>query len=123
MFGFLNGHNADIALRMSQKSRIQELVSAKDENSCFGKLEFTKLRVRIDNQNIYNYDEPNLSDDPCVEKCNFNRGVQYPERIQNRSRCAPSIMFCGSATREMLCAFVVYKADKIWTSIYQIQLM
>uniref|UniRef100_H3B163 DDE-1 domain-containing protein n=1 Tax=Latimeria chalumnae TaxID=7897 RepID=H3B163_LATCH len=67
-------------------------------------------------QNIYNFDETNLSDDPETKKCVFKRGIKFPERIRNSTKAAISIMFCGSATGEMLPAYVIYKAEHIWST-------
>ena len=67
-------------------------------------------------ENILNFDETNLSDDPGVEKCIFRRGVKYPERLINHSKGNISIMFCGSATGELLPPYVIYKSVHIWDS-------
>ena len=63
---------------------------------------------------IYNYDETNLSDDPGRKKCLMKRGTKYPERIMNNSKACTSIMFCGSATGEVLPVYVVYKALNVY---------
>ena len=63
---------------------------------------------------IYNYDETNLSDDPGRKKCLMKRGTKYPERIMNHSKASTSIMFCGNAAGEMLPVYVVYKAENIY---------
>lgn len=65
-------------------------------------------------ENVFNYDETNLSDDPGVKKCIFKRGVKYPERICDTSKASTSIMFCGSATGKMLPPYVVYKAKHLY---------
>ena len=47
---------------------------------------FNNLAQTIDGvppQNIMNYDETNLSDDPVKKECLFRREVKYPERIMN----------------------------------------
>ena len=49
-------------------------------------------------ENIFNYDETNLSDDPGRKKLITKRGCRYPERIINSSKSCISIMFCGSAS-------------------------
>ena len=66
--------------------------------------------------NILNYDETNLSDDPGNEKLIFKRGIKYPERIQNYTKGSMSIMFCGTASGDLLEPYVVYKALNMWNS-------
>jgi hypothetical protein len=57
-----------------------------------------------------------LTDDPGTKKCIFKRGVKYPERIKDSTKTAISVMFCGSASGDMLPAYVVYKAENIWST-------
>lgn len=78
---------------------------------------FSNLKETLDNggepirkENIFNYDETNLSDNPGTKKCIYKRGVKYPERIKDSTKSAISVMFCGSASGDMLPAYVVYKA-------------
>ena len=65
-------------------------------------------------QNIINYDETNLSDDPGRKKVAIKRGTKYPERIMNSSKSSRSIMFAGTAAGELLPAYVVCKAENLW---------
>ena len=65
---------------------------------------------------IFNYDETNLSDNPGTKKCVFKRGCKYPERIMTSTKSSTSVMFCGSASGEILPPYVVYKADHIWST-------
>lgn len=41
-------------------------------------------------------------------------GTKYPERVQNHSKSATSIMVCGSAFGVHLPPYVMLKASKIW---------
>ena len=69
--------------------------------------------------NILNYDETNLSDDPGAEKLIFKRGKKYPERIMNYSKGNTSIIFSGTADGKLLPVYVVYKSQyllKSWTT-------
>ena len=78
---------------------------------------FNNLQETIEDilpQNIINYDETNLSDDPGRKKGAVKRGTQYPERIMNSSKSSTSIMFAETAAGELLPAYVVYKAEKLW---------
>lgn len=65
-------------------------------------------------QNIYNYDETNLTDNPGQKKVLTKRGSKYPERICNSSKVSVSIMMCGNAMGDMLPPYVVYKAKSLW---------
>lgn len=65
-------------------------------------------------ERIFNYDETNLSDDPGAKRCIFKRGVKYPERVRDSSKACTSLMFCGSATGQMLPPYVVYKAINLY---------
>ena len=82
---------------------------------------FNNLAQTIDGvapQNIMNYDETNLSDDPGEKKCLFRRGVKYPERIMNSTKASTSVMFSATANGELLPTYVVYKAVNLmntWT--------
>lgn len=67
-------------------------------------------------QNILNYDETNLSDDPGQEKFIFKRVKKYPERIQNDSKGSINIMFVGTAAGELLPSNVVYKSVNLCSS-------
>ena len=44
------------------------------------------------------------------------RGMKYPERIINSTKSATSLMFCGSASGEILPPYVVYKAEALWST-------
>lgn len=118
--GFLKRHKNQISQRMCQnikKSRAS--LSAACVNTYFSNLEKTLTDEdgrQIPPANIYNYDETNVSDNPGVKKCIFKRGVKYPERVRDSTKSCISIMFCGSATGVMIPAYVVYKAENIWST-------
>ncbi|XP_060860227.1 uncharacterized protein LOC132937424 [Metopolophium dirhodum] len=65
-------------------------------------------------QNIYNYDETNLTDNPGQKKVLVKRGSKYPERICNTSKVSISLMICGNAVVDILPPYVVYKAKGLW---------
>ncbi|XP_065667621.1 uncharacterized protein LOC136087921 [Hydra vulgaris] len=80
---------------------------------------FTNLSNEISNispDNIRNYDETNLSDDPGKKKILTKRGCKYPERIINSTKTSFSVMFCGNANGELLPPYVVYKAESLWNT-------
>ncbi|KAK8761078.1 hypothetical protein V5799_027655 [Amblyomma americanum] len=80
----------------------------------FGHLE--KELAGIPGENIWNYDETNVQDDPGSQKVITRRGAKYPEKIQNASRACTSIMACGSAAGELAPLYVNYKAEKLWST-------
>lgn len=65
-------------------------------------------------ENIYNYDETNLTDNPGQKKVLTKRGCKYPERICNSSKVSISLMMCGNAAGDILPPYVVYKAKHLW---------
>lgn len=67
-------------------------------------------------ENIWNFDETNVQDDPGSKKVITRRGSKYPEQIQNSSKSSTSIMVCGNAAGETLPLYVCYKAEKLWSN-------
>ncbi len=65
-------------------------------------------------ENIWNYDETNLTDDPGAKKAIFKRGVKYAEQIRNHSKSAISMMFCENAAGDMVPPYIVFKAENLW---------
>ena len=69
-------------------------------------------------ENIWNFDERALVNDPGRTKCIMKRGTRYPERVINNTKAGVSVMFCGNAVGKFLPCRVVYKAgnvDEGWT--------
>ena len=80
---------------------------------------FSNLKNHVEGvpaQNIFNYDETNLTDDPGIKSCVFKRGTKYPERVRDNSKSSISIMYAGSAAGAMLPSYVVYKAENLWST-------
>jgi hypothetical protein len=67
-------------------------------------------------ENVWNYDETNLTDDPGSRKIITKRGCKYPERMINSTKTATSLMFCGNAAGEVIPPYVVYKAESMWNT-------
>ena len=67
-------------------------------------------------ENIYNYDETNLTDAPGSKRIIAKRGSKYPERVINATKAATSLMFCGNAAGETVPPYVVYKAESMWST-------
>lgn len=98
---------------------IQNIKRCRAEKSVPEMIEFYKnLENSLKNippQNILNFDETNLSDDPGTSKAIFKRGTKHPERVVNATKSSVSIMFAGTANGECLPPYVVYKAEHLWT--------
>lgn len=67
-------------------------------------------------ENIYNYDETCMSDDPGRIKIICRRGTKYPERVINSSKSNISVMFCGNAGGSVIPPYVIYRAEHLWTT-------
>ena len=70
----------------------------------------------IDPNNIINYDETNLANDPGRKKIITKRGCKYPERIINFSKSAISVMFAASGSGKLLPCYVVHKAKHLYST-------
>ena len=60
-------------------------------------------------ENIFNYDETNVTDDPGSKKVLVPRGARRIERVQEHSKMAISIMVYASASGELLPPFVMHR--------------
>ena len=65
-------------------------------------------------ENIVNYDETNLTDDPGSQNVICRRVTKRVERVMNTSKTSTSIMFSGTASGHMLPVYTVYKAKNIY---------
>lgn len=71
---------------------------------------FQNLKVSLEGvppQNIINYDETNLSDDPGKKSVLVKRGYKYPES-------STSVMLACIADGKLLPPYVVYKATHLY---------
>lgn len=100
------------AVQNIKKARAEKTVE--EFENYFSNLERTVLDVPP--QNILNYDETNLSDNPGSTKCIFKRKVKYPERILNHSKGNISIMFAACADGSLLPVYTVYKSEHLWSA-------
>ncbi|KAJ2945182.1 hypothetical protein O0L34_g9252 [Tuta absoluta] len=67
-------------------------------------------------ENIYNYDETNLCDDPGRKKVICRRGAKYPEFIINATKVNFTVMFCGNAAGEAVLTYIIHKSDHLWST-------
>lgn len=97
---------------------VQNIKRSRAEKSSDEMIEyFRNLKTSLEDvpiENILNYDETNLSDNPGTQRCLFKRGVKYPERVVNATK-ASIIMFAITAGSECLPPYVVYKAEHLYT--------
>jgi hypothetical protein len=77
---------------------------------------YSKSAEGVEPANIWNYDETCMRDDPGAKRSIFKKGAKYCEKVCNSSKSSTSVMFCGSATGEMLPPMVVYKAANKYSS-------
>ena len=100
-------------MRLHQNiTRKRPAVSKTATISYFNNLQ--KILEDIPSQNIINYDKTNLSDDPGHKKVAVMRDTKYPKRIINSSKSSSNIMCAGTAAGELLAAYVVCKAERLW---------
>lgn len=107
--------NAALTVRLA--SNIKKSRAAVDENIVREYIENLGDVVNgIPPENIWNYDESNLTDNPGQKKVITKRGCKYPERICNASKSSISLMYAGSAAGELLPPYVVYKSAHMWNT-------
>ena len=103
------GRHADFRLRKTNAIKRSRAALSREEVTDF----FNNYKVSVEGvppENIFNYDESNLRDEPGTTKCIFRKGTKYCEKVQNSSKSSISIMFCGSAAGKMLPPMVIYKS-------------
>ena len=88
-------------------------VDAEDITSFFNELEKALQEAGIEElipDNIYNYDETNFTNDLGKTPVIVRRGRKRVKNCQEVSKQSLSVMWCGSASGELLPSMVVYKA-------------
>ena len=114
-WSFLKRHKSELSHRISQNIKVTRAkVTPAIIQDYFKNLEKTLKDVHPDN--IINYDETNLSDDPGRKKIIVRRGTKYPERVMNATKSCISLMFACTASGKMLPSYVVYKANHMYDS-------
>ncbi|KAK3765045.1 hypothetical protein RRG08_023563 [Elysia crispata] len=110
---FMKRHSDQIKNRMCQNiTKKRAGFNVETVNNYFAEL--SKTLQGVPPQNIINYDETNLTDDPGRRRMIFRRGVKYPERILNGTKSSTSLMLAGTAAGELLPLYVVYKSENLW---------
>ena len=114
-FSFMRRHKDRIKNRLCQNiSKKRAGVGHETINLYFQELE--KSLDGVPPENIINYNETNLTDDPGRRRMIFKRGARYPERILNGTKASTSLMLAGTASGEVLPVYVVYKSDHLWNT-------
>ncbi|XP_047138172.1 uncharacterized protein LOC124814460 [Hydra vulgaris] len=109
---FLKRHKKFLSYRACQNiCRKHAAVSCDSVNRFFSNLEETIKNIL--SQNIINYDETNLSDDPKLKQMIFRKGTKHAERVMNTSKSSVSIMFACSADGVFLPPYTVYKVERL----------
>lgn len=112
-YSFLKRHKDVLTSRVSQNVKTDRARVTKDKLNEF----YENLKVTLEGvppENIINYDETNLTDDPGKKKILVRRGTKYPERVINSTKSSISIMFSGTAAGHLLPPYVVYKAVHLY---------
>lgn len=115
-FLFLKRNKEQLTTRLCQNIKsARARVGRNDIQEYFDNLKTEKIED-IPADHILNYDETNFVDNPGTKKMIFHRGVKYPERVINFSKGNVTVMFSATASGTLLPPFVVYKANKMWSS-------
>lgn len=114
-YSFLRRHKKEVSERLCQNIKRSRAAVSKDVVSEYFELLEKELKD-VPPQNILNYDETNLRDDPGRKKVIVRRGCKYPERVMNSSKSSTSIMFSAAGDGTILPPYVVYKAVHLYDS-------
>ena len=111
---FLNRHK-DLTQRLAGNIKTKRAGISEEEIDQY----FSNLKKELEGlppENIMNYDETNVSDDPGRKRIITKRGTKYPERIMNHSKSCTSLMYAGTAGGKLMPPYAVYKAINMWDS-------
>jgi len=88
-------------------------ISSESVNQYFDELQ--ESLTDVPPENIYNYDETNITDDPGAKTVVCCRGLKRIERKVQHSKSTISIMYCGNVVGSFLPPMVVYKAQNCYS--------
>lgn len=110
--GFMERHKT-LTIRMSNPiKRSRAELSPEIIKDFFGRL--VKISEGVPPENILNYDETNLQNNPGAKAAIFRKGVKYAEQVKDHGKEAVTVMFCGSASGVILPPYVIYKAKYMY---------
>lgn len=111
--GFLNRHKRLLSNRFSENiKRARAMVSAQTINAYFDNLEVTLANVPP--ENIINFDETNMCDDPGQQTIIVRRGAKHAERIIDATKSSTSVMFSIAGDGTLLPLHIVYKSKHVY---------
>lgn len=113
-YSFRKRHPTLSVRTASNIKRVRAAIDEKVISDYFDNLE--TVLSNIPDENIWNYDETNLRDDPGASKVICKRGQKYVERIMESTKSCISLMFCGNGSGEMTPPYVVYKSEHLWST-------
>ena len=93
-------------VRVARAKVSEEIISAHFDN-----LEQSLNEIPV--ENIFNYDETNVTDDPGRKIVVVRHGRNQIERKTQHSKTSTS-MFCGNAVGQFLPPMVVYKSENLY---------
>jgi hypothetical protein len=111
--GFLRRHKELTVRTANLIKRSRAMLSADIVNDFFDKYEVSAVDVPDDN--VYNYDETNLRDNPGAVKAIFRKGVKYAEQVRDHSKSSISMMMCGNR-KGFLPPYILYKGGNVYES-------
>ncbi|KAJ8886752.1 hypothetical protein PR048_012964 [Dryococelus australis] len=94
-------------LKTSKAEVFQEILKEYFEN-------LQETLKKIPPNNIYNYCESNVSDDPGKMKGIYRRGVKYPVKICNHTKSTTTVLTCGSASRILSPPYIIYNSEGMY---------
>ena len=109
--GFVKRHNLTKRITDNVKAARAE-VNHEVINNYFHNLE--EWIKDIPPENIYNYDETNITDDPGAKLVITQRGKKQIERKIQHSKSSVRVMFAGNAAGQYLPPMVFYKSENIY---------
>lgn len=105
--------NKELTTRLSQNiKRYRSDVAAEDLHEYFDNLQ--QSLDGIEPENLLNYDETNLTDDPGQTEVVVRRNKKRAYKIMDSSKSSTSVMFCVSASGTTLPPYIVYKARNLY---------
>lgn len=112
--GFLKRH-PQLTVRVANLiKRSRAAVSHQDVHDFFDRYE--TVVANIPPQNLWNYDETNMRDNPGAQQAIFQKGVKYAEQVRDHSKSSISMMFCYNALGGSVPPFFLYKGQNVYPS-------
>jgi hypothetical protein len=101
--GFLKRH-PQLTVRVANLiKRSRAALSHEDVNSFFDR--FENSIGNIPPQNLWNYDETNMRDNPGAQKAIFQKGVKYAEQVRDHSKSSISLTYCYNGVGDSIPPF------------------